>query len=300
MKMRHAVLLLSLALAAAGCTKPKPVAEITTRQGGHFLVVDPQADYVRICYEGEVDALKNMAWQGLRIDSAEVKAPSQEEQEIPWDKIEHIDFGTPYGDLGEFCPGLPEYIAADVHYPDGRAEQHKLMDTTDDGINGLTERGKVVIPLRNVASLRVVKNEDWPWASAEEKHYDVTLTVTWSNGKVTQVQMPHYGFSYSKQHGDDLLQSPFSDFTYDFPALIHGARVDLSWSDIRSIDVESKPGEPEKDKLTFTDGHTEEVGVAGQGMEFGDGSDDRPAEDGVYMVHMEVHSKLQQIPKPGS
>ncbi|MGE5624412.1 MAG: hypothetical protein ACM3ZT_02570 [Bacillota bacterium] len=295
MKTRRLFLLLLLGFAAAACEKGRQVADITTRQGGHFLVVDPKADYVRICHEGEIDAFKNEAWAGLRIDSEEVKAPSQEEQEIPWEKIEHIDFGAPAGDLGDFCPGLPEDIAAEVHYPDGHMEKHKLEDTTDDGINGLTERGKVVIPLRNVASLKMVPDQKWPWSTAAEKYYGVTLTATWNDGKTAVVQQPNFYFNASKHHGDDTLVSPFGDYVYDYPAIIAGARVDLPWNMLKRIEIESKPGEPRKVKLTFTDGHTEEVMQADANLE-NLSRDDNP-ETEVYVTRMDITSTPQVPPK---
>lgn len=300
MRIRFFLLPVLLGLATLGCApKGRNVAEITTRQGGHFLVVDPTPNYERICYEGEIDAFKNTAWQGLRIDSSEVKAPAQEEVEIPWEKIDQIQFGAASGDLGDFCPGLPESIAAEVRYKDGHTEHHALEDTTDDGIDGLTDRGKVVIPLRNVASLKMVPDQNWPWSTAPEVYYDVTLTATWSDGKTSEVQQPEYYSNASKHSGDDTLISPFSDYVPAFPALIDGAEVDLPWNVLKSIEIESKPGEPERDKLTFTDGHTEEVMKTNADLQNLSRNDMNPDVE-VRVTRMDVRSKPQVPPKPGS
>jgi|GEM_PF-5710383 len=290
-------LLMLLALAAAGCAKGRPAAEITTRQGGHFLVVDPHANYLRVCYESQFDVMKLTAWTGLRIDESEAKpAVGQDQVEIPWADIDRVDFGAPSGELGDFCPGLPQYLAATVRFKDGHTEQHKLEDTTDDGVDGSAERGNVVIPLRNIASLTMVKDEKWPWSTAEEQDYEVTIKATWTDGKVTVVTDPTYTLNASKQRDNDSLISPVTDAAKGFPALIGGARVDLPWYVLKSIDVESAPGEPVKDKLTFTDGHTEEVGMATANMDSLT-RDDNP-ESPVHVKHMDVEAKLAARPKP--
>ena len=298
MKLKHVLLPVLLCLMTLGCApKGRPVAQITTRQGMNYLLIDPKANYVRVCWEGEIDAFKNVAWQGLRIDSSEVKAPSQEEQEIPWEKIDRVDFGAPSGDLGEFCPGLPESIAAEVHYKDGHSEHHTLEDTTDDGIEGLGERGKLTIPLRAIAKLQMVPDQEWHWSEAPQRNYDVTLRVTDIDGKTEEIKNPSVQLQHNKQHGGDTLISPFSDYSEGFPALIGGAEVEVPWNTLKSVDFEYAAGTGLKAKLGYGDGHTEEVGVQEASLEYGFGANVMLFDN---LKHMDVQTALQPEPKSGS
>lgn len=131
------LLVMLLGFTILGCApKGRMVAQITTREGATYTVVDPEADYLRICWRSEIDALKLVDHQGLRIFSKEKVTAGKDADEIPWTKIDSVNFGAGSGELGEFCPGMPLSVAADVRFKDGHTEHHELTDTTDKGIRG--------------------------------------------------------------------------------------------------------------------------------------------------------------------
>jgi hypothetical protein len=267
--MRVNILLLPVMLLGftiLGCApKQRLVAQITTREGATYTVVDPQTDYVRICWRSEIDAMKLVDHQGLRIFSQEKVTAGQDADEIPWTRIDSVNFGASSGELGEFCPGMPKSVAADVRFKDGHTEHHELTDTTDNGIDGLSERGKIVIPVREIARLNMIPDQNWPWSIAPESPksaYAVTLTIIDTNGSTVQLENPAISLTTSKQSGNDTLESPFGSTADGFPAVISGAKLEIPWHDLKSVDFEPlEAGKGLRAKATFTDGHTEELGV---------------------------------------
>ena len=266
--MRHALPCAAAALALlAACDAFGPKArtslEITTRDGTHLLVVDAKVNYLRVCYQSTVDAFSLTEYNGLRLPTWDAQKQSAADV-IAWKDLDSIDFGKPVGDIGgDFCPGQPEKMAAQLRLRDGSQQQRELEDTTDEGVFGPTERGEVTVPLHAIASLKVVKDEHWPW-SESQTYSDTVLHLTDSAGQTRVLD----GFDIdagnaSKQHGDDSLISPFGESVTGFPVYVGGARLDLSWNLLKSVEFEPPPadGGPQKAKLTFTDGHSEEFTV---------------------------------------
>ncbi len=139
--------------------------EIITREGATFIVVDAEANYERVCRDGSYSLSGDPDKLGLRAVSVNKEGSSY--NEIPWATISSISFAEPLGDLGkeggEFCSG-PVSIAATVHLKSDVTQNNNLVDTTDLGIEGKSERGKIVIPIREIASLRMITDQNWSWA----------------------------------------------------------------------------------------------------------------------------------------
>lgn len=176
-KAPHWVLAIMATLLAACTDRSPPGIEITTRAGGTFLLVRPVVNYERICSPGSYALQGDPDKRGLRIRAdesvgdPELKRPhssdagSEKTDAVLWTAIAEIEFAELVGDLGTsaFCGGSPDAVAAKISYRDGRQERRQLIDTTDRGIDGLSDRGRTTVPLRNISRLRTVENRDWDW-----------------------------------------------------------------------------------------------------------------------------------------
>lgn len=277
-------LLLTLTLLLGNCGEhSRHVIEIVTRGGGTFIVVEPEANYERVCTDGQYSLNGDPDKQGLRAISADAdnKERSHSYDEIPWVAIDAISFVEPIGeiskDLGsDFCPGLPVSIAATVHLKSGVTQSNNLIDTTDLGIRGKSERGTVVIPIREIASLKTVKDQNWSWAKADDHLITndelPTLLVTTTSGVTHEFWAPVTSVTHDKYYGNYTLRPP--DHTPEgLPALIAGARAAIPWNAIRQVEIAGNrlplPGQSQI-KLTahivYADGHSENVDVADGGI----------------------------------
>jgi hypothetical protein len=294
--MRANILLLPMVLlgfALLGCApKGRLVAQITTREGATYTVVEPQANYLRVCWQSEIDISKLADHHGLRIFSREKVTAGQDADEIPWTKIDSVDFGASSGELGEFCPGMPLSVAADVRFKDGHTEHHDLTDTTDDGIDGLSARGKIVIPVREIAHLSMIPDQNWPWSIAPESPksaYTAVLTITDWDGSTTELPNPNISLTTSKQSGNDSLESPFAATADGLPAVISGAKLDIPWHSLKSVDFEPlEAGKSLRAKATFVDGHSEEFAVREGSLVGAEEKDETPFDD---VKHLDVQTR---------
>jgi len=263
----------------AGC-EPRPVvtravAEITTREGATFIVVEPQAYYLRLCDAGEYPLSGDPDGTGLRAVVAR-KPGSTSGDEIPWSAIDSIVFSEPEGDLsgelgGQFCDG-PASISATVRLKDGSKSRKQLIDTTDRGIEGQTARGGIVIPIRAIASLKMIEDRNWAWAAGigndAGKAIDMELRITKRTGEVRNVINPETFLGYEKRNGDRSLSTPVED-RYGFPAVMVGARILIPWDMLRRVEIRIVNGgqtlaagdAPLAAHMVFSDGHGEDVGV---------------------------------------
>lgn len=297
--------LILLCAVIAGCdTGPmdRVSLQITTRGGGNFLVVDAKANYAAACGPGEVDLFSLQDLVGLRPLSGASSAEPDKIEEILWKDITGVDFGAPSGNIGDFCEGMPVSLAATVHYKDGTQQKRALQDTTDEGIEGKTERGDIIIPLREIAKLSLVKDEHWPWSyDRSDVNYITRLHVTDRDGHAVDFPEFRVNTSYTKQKGDEYLQVPYgSDEPHGLPVAIAGARLDLPWRLLKSADF--LPFELNKDvkaRVTFADGHTEELTIRR-------GSIDSPLLENVEqqsvpfnsMSHFDAQTHTEPVPKP--
>lgn len=287
-------------LLLAACNRPQDrnTLEIKTRAGQTFLIADAKANYLRICWEGQVDLSTLEDYTGLRTGTP----PKSEDdgfhhgEELPWSDVDSISFGATHGDLGEFCPGLPWTVSGEVHRADGKTEQREFEDTTDDGIWGLSERGRVTVPLRNVASLRRVPDQHWPWSedTATDVQYLTTLRPVHGDGSTDNFDSSFsVSDGWNKQKGDEYLSGPTSSYVDGLPASIGGAKVDIPWRMLKSVDLEPIPNSDDMQaKVTFADGHVEQFQVRHSVIESGQTSviiDN--------LKHIDVSTKTEPMPK---
>jgi hypothetical protein len=277
-------LLVILALFFGGCgERSRNVIEVVTRGGATFTVVEPQANYERVCMDGQYPLNGDPDTQGLRATSADADNPDKphSHDEIPWAAIDAISFAEPTGDIskdlgGSFCPGRPISIAATIHLKGGATQSKNLIDTTDLGIRGKNERGTVVIPIREIASLKTIADQNWPWAKAGDHLITnselPTLRVTTTSGATREFWAPSTGINNNKYYGKYILSPP--DHTPDgLPALIAGARAAIPWNMIKQVDIAGNrlplPGQTQARlaaHIVYADGHGEDVGVADGGV----------------------------------
>jgi hypothetical protein len=301
--------LLILALLCGSCgERSRTVIEIVTRGGATFLVVEPQANYERVCIDGQYSPNGDPDTQGLRAISADGNDTqrSHSYDEIPWAAIDAISFAEPGGDIseegGDFCPGQPIWIAATVHLKSGAMQHKNLIDTTDLGIRGKNERGQVVIPIREIARLKTIADQNWSWAQTRDHPLTnselPTLLVTTTSGATREFWAPATSLNHDKYYGRYTLRPP--DHTPDgFPALIAGARAAIPWNMIKQVDIAGDrlppPGKTQAEltaHIVYADGHSEDVHVADGGIgTTKNGGDDIAFRD---VVHIEL------APKPGT
>jgi hypothetical protein len=297
--------LLILALLCGSCgERSRTVIEIVTRAGATFIVVEPQANYERVCIDGQYSLKGDPDTQGLRAVAAggDDTQRAHAYDEIPWTTIDAISFAEPEGDIGDFCPGQPISIAATVHLKSGAMQRKSLVDTTDLGIRGRNERGDVVIPIREIDRLKTIADQSWSWAQTADhpiKNSDLpTLLVTTTSGATREFWAPATSATDDKYHGRYTLTPP--NHTPDaFPALIAGARAAIPWSTIKQVDIAGdrlpRPGQTHAQltaHIVYADGHSEDVGVAdGELSTTKDGGDSIELRD---VIHIEL------APKPGT
>lgn len=268
----------ALALLLGNCGgQSRTAVEIVTREGATFIVVEPEANYERVCQDGSYSLSGDPDKLGLRAVSINKDGPSY--NEVPWATINSISFAEPIGDLGkeggEFCSG-PVSIAATVHLTSGVTQTNNLIDTTDLGIGGKSERGKLVIPIREIASLKMIGDLNWPWAKSDN-HFITndelpTLLVTTIDGRTREFWAPTTSVTRNKYYGNYTLRAP--DHTPPgLPALIAGANIAIPWNSIRQVEIVGNrrplPGQG-KTKLAahliYADGHSENVHIPDSGF----------------------------------
>ena len=302
---------LILAFAAVllgGCgDRSQPPLEITTRAGGTFVLAHPVADYERICQEGSYSLRGDPDKRGLRI---RVDADAPREDHLPnagnatspvvaWTEIAEIAFEQPVGDLGaasDFCQGAPDAVAAAIRYRDGHEERRRLIDTTDGGILGATERGRISIPLRAIAKLKRVEDKGWDWVKKYEAsplerdraRFPLVMRVTTDDGTVVDLRSPDYFVDRAKVSGNRRLELPPAD-GWDLIVFIAGARFNLAWPDLARVEIDDP--HTLTARIVYADGRVDTATVA-------QGSIDTTF-DGGHSVELE-HVKRIDVVRPGS
>jgi hypothetical protein len=266
-----------------GC-EPHPAAtravvEITTRAGATFIVVEPQTYYLLLCDAGQYALGGDPDATGLRAIVAGADASKQSSttgDEILWSSIDSIVFAEPAGELsrelgGEFCDG-PQSIAATVRLKGGSKVHKHLIDTTDRGIEGKTAQGDIVIPIRDIAKLKMIDNRNWAWANrnGDDVGTDsvVSVRITKRTGEIRDAIDPETSLGYEKRIGDRALSTPVEDRS-GFPAVTGGARILIPWSVLRLLEIRvvnsgyalAAGDAPLAVRLVYADGHGEDVGA---------------------------------------
>jgi hypothetical protein len=134
------------------------------RDGTRFTVAHATVDYERICTSGTYSNEGDPEKMGLRLSPESSQSPHV----IAWADIGSIDFGERTGRVGGYCGDLPHAVMASVHLKAGSTVSRALLDTTDAGIAGVSERGPIVIPLREVKTLRTIDDGGWAWVAPRE------------------------------------------------------------------------------------------------------------------------------------
>jgi hypothetical protein len=278
----RAALAILAAISALGGCEPSPpvtraVAEIVTHQGATFIVVEPQAYYLRLCDAGSYPLGGDPDAAGLRAIVAGADAAKRNltsGDAIPWSTIASISFAEPVGKLGgEFCDG-PQSIAAAVRLKDGSTLHRQLIDTTDRGIEGKTAQGDVVIPIRDIARLKMIADGNWAWAANTAGDDDaIQLRITRRTGEVREAANPQTALGYEKRFGDRALSTPVED-RWGFPAVKSGARILIPWRALKAVEIRiANDGRtfavgdaPLAVHLLYADGHAEDAGARDGGI----------------------------------
>jgi hypothetical protein len=253
--------LVGLCLVAAGCAPHRTVAEITMHNGAVLTVLEPEAFYQAICDQGlyrvdgdpDADALRAVR---SRADPTTAIGPYDQ---IKWSDIDSIAFGKGLGNQLDYCSDTPLNVAATIHFKDGHVEQRALADTTDRGIEGMAERGPVVVPIRDIARLRMVPDGDWDWAKDRETGSPTTikLHITRRDGTGLTVGDPEIMVPSTRY--SELGVTPHR--IYGLPALAGGARLEILWSSIASVTVSGDANALRGD-IVYADGHREQMPLA--------------------------------------
>jgi hypothetical protein len=283
-------------LSAAGCSKPQPAVKVTTRAGGTFLIAHPIAKYERFCSDRSVSARGDPDEQGLRIAEAE----GSDSRSIAWSAIEGIDFHELVGDLGAgvsygLCEGSPKSINATVTFKDGHREQRQLTDTTDQGIAGVSERGPIVVPLRDIARLVAVEDENWPWIQKYERDYTaqsrddqgVTLNVKTFGGASRTLTRPEVVVPRIKTSTHWSLQLPL-ERPDGLPVIIAGARITIRWQGLRRFEG-GRDGAPAR--IIYTDNDRTEAVAIVKGIIGGIGDTEAQSEKLDDIARLDVSLK---------
>jgi hypothetical protein len=261
-------LVIALSLLAASCGRPSQFAEITMHDGTVITVLEPQAYYQAVCdpgttyrADGEPDA------GALRAVRAGVDATKWENggmgpyDEINWTDIDSIVFGKGLGDLGSAtrdCSGTPLNVAATIHFKDGRVAQRALADTTDLGIEGLTERGPAIVPIRDIARLRMTDGDrDWVTAQENSELPAATLHIVRRDGGRVTTDDPRIVVPVERYSVLGVTQHRI----YGLPALAGGARLEIRWAFIASVKLSGDANALWGD-IVYADGHRERVALA--------------------------------------
>ncbi len=282
----------------SACSKPQPAVRVTTREGGAFLIAHPIAKYERFCSDRSVSVRGDPDYQGLRI--AGTAAKDSESSSIAWSTIASIDLHEPVGNLGDgtsygLCEGSPESINATITFKDGHREQRQLIDTTDQGISGVSERGPIVVPIRDIAQLTVIADENWPWIQKYERDWtaqsrddqSVTLNITTLDGASRTFNWPAVVMPRYKTSTHWSLQLP-SERPNGFPVTIAGARIAVRWQDLQRFEG-GRDGAPAR--IIYTDnGRTETVTVV-KGTVGGSGDSEAQSVKLGNIVRLDVSMK---------
>jgi hypothetical protein len=261
-------LVVVVSLLAASCGRPNQFAEITMHDGTVLTVLEPQAYYQAVCdpgttyrTDGEPDA------DALRAVHAGVDATKWENggmgpyDEIKWTDIDSIVFGKGLGDLGDAthdCSGTPLNVAATIRFKGGRVAQRALADTTDLGIEGLTERGPAIVPIRDIAQLRMAEGDrDWVGAQQNTDMSATTLHIVRRDGSRVTVGDPEIIVPVERLSVLGVTQHRI----YGLPALAGGARLEIRWPFIASVKISGDANALWGD-IVYTDGHRERIALA--------------------------------------
>ncbi len=286
--MSRAAVLPLLLLAACG-PRPdsRPAVEVTTRSGIVLVLAHAELNYQRICHVGSYDREGSPAPAGLLYYDSGDPNPKT----VAWSAVDTVTFADATGNAGEFCQDLPDAIEATVLFKDGHKERHALQDTTDRGLEGVTEHGKVVVPLRNVASLKPVTPGIWPWVETydppTQKRADfekylgrITLRVTKTDQTVETLAAPDAHIALFRTGGGRNLDD--IDLHADgLPVFRDGVRYDVPWIDLAHVTM-STEYPPYTATMIFNDRHQESgkmprdggltnaLGAPGHAIEFDD------------------------------
>jgi hypothetical protein len=293
---------LSVALASllsAGCNngpKARTALQITTRAGGNFLVVLDHVEYLKNCYAGSYDPYEGTDDQGLRASAPDPDPKQKQWEEIRWRKIDSVSFGATSGDAGGFCPGTPTEVAAVVAHGDDR-DNRSLLTTTDEGIIGSTERGRVTIAIQDIAKLVKIPDQHWPWSEANPDPYDVTLKIVQYDGKPAEIKDPSIAWNRTKKSSFEELTSPFSNSNDNFLVFGDGARQEIPWHFLKSFDLLALDASgKQRVHVAFTDGSSRDFDLLGEEIHGSGGDADFLPMD--YVRHADVLSERKPATPP--
>ena len=279
-----------LLLIVAGCDRPdpRPSVEVITRAGAMFVIAHIELNYERICTEGSFKRGGDPDAIGLRVflptgdELTDQNRPNA--KEIPWPTVANVTFDKPNGETGDYCADLPNAIQANVTFKDGHQERQNLLDTTDRGLAGVTDHGPIVVPLREIANLKVIADAHWPWVDtydpidptfATKQRDSTTLHVLTTAKDRHALAAPWTKIYVDKKYGLRSLDL-ISTTVYGLPILRGGAQLSIPWTDLSHVAISNSY--PQIATLTFSDRHQETgklpdrgaIGSSGSGdIEFG-------------------------------
>jgi len=256
-------------LTVAGCERPdpRPSVEIVTRAGADFVIAHVELNYERICAEGAYKRDGDPEAVGPRIflptsdELTDQYRPNA--KAIPWRAIASVSFDKPNGATGGYCADLPNAVMADVVFADGRQERQNLLDTTDRGLSGVTDHGPIVVPLREIASLKLLADGHWPWVDAYDpidpnfvtkRRDSATLRISTIDGSRHDMAAPWTEIDVEKMYGSRSLDL-ISTSVFGLPILRDGAQISIPWTDLSHVAISN--GRPQVATLAYNDGRIE-------------------------------------------
>lgn len=267
-----------LLLMQAGCDRPdpRPSVEVITRAGADFVIAHVEMNYERICAEGSYKSGGEPDAIGLRIflptgdKLTDQYRPGA--KEIPWPTIASVTFDKPNGETGDYCADLPNAIMANVTFKDGHQERQNLLDTTDRGVGGVTDHGPIVVPLREIASLKVIADGHWSWVDAYDsvdptfatkRRDSTTLHVLTTAKDHHDLPAPWTKIYVEKKYGFRSLDL-ISTTIYGLPVSRGGAQLSIPWTDLSHVAISNSY--PQIATLTFNDRHEETGNLPDRGV----------------------------------
>jgi hypothetical protein len=300
---RGTLLLVALASVAAGCSngpKDRTALQITTRAGATFTVVLDKIEYLQNCFAGSYDPYEGIDDQGLRASAPDPDPKQKQWEEIRWRRIDSVTFGAVSGDAGGFCAGTPTQVEAVIIHGQDQ-DKRMLLTTTDEGIIGETERGRVTIAIQDIAKLVKVPDQHWPWSEANPDQYDVTLKIVQYDNKPAELKNPTVAWNRTKKSSFEELTSPFSNSSDNFLVFGDGARQEIPWHFLKSFDLPPVDASGKQGvHVVFADGSYKDFEMLGSEIHGSGGDADFEPMD--YLKHVDVESKLKPAapPKPAS
>lgn len=286
-------------LAVAGCNSgpaERTVLQITTRAGGNFLVVLDHVEYLQNCHSGKYEPYEGTDEQGLRAAAPNPDAAQKQWEEIRWRKIDSVTFGAVAGNAGGFCDGTPTQVAAVIAHGEDQ-DKRTLLTTTDEGIIGASERGRVTIAIQDIAKLVKIPDQHWPWSEPNQDRYDVTLKIVRYDGKPTELHDPSIAWNRMKKSGTEELTTPFSEESDDLLVIGDGARQQLPWHLLKSFDLLPIAADgKQKVHVVFADGSSRDFDLLGEELH-GSGESLLPMD---YLKHVDVQSQLKAASSPAA